>query len=701
MLLYGGVELLFPDQDGELAKWLREHQNLEDMVDFGEPRLAEISPRRGLQSWYGVRKGIGQTVANYPKAPKPRLNTLYWPTGATRWARGFFLATGASKEKIVAQAHAAGNVPLKLTMGEDGMYVQTNMYLLPPRVVARQANAAEALWILPLVDVRYWWQNRSTDDLEVTTSTTWASLFSTLATKLGTSVSMTAPIAAYLQPDPIEFTRRYENAAAMLDAAALSVGKRIVRHLDGTVRALSAEESAIIHDRTNFRGTWQQICGGGDSLPKGSLPATVVTSFRKWRDYALLARGRVYTESQNAPVGTIVAAGTKRTIHSTAFANCTDSDSSPSNTSELNALAVVIGNDAFAWMSRTHDYTFAGVKPWYPSGFDDAVEFAFGYQGPSGKCQAQTRVQSLPHDFGFDLQLSQFADMGAPLSEDEETDRPAGLFEPVMRGKPVEAIAAGERGIVKIWTGRADSKTESDFEVYAYSENGAEQDKFYTVRWIEDDWEIDEVGSTGIVQFTTTEYMAESIPGAAEGTLSWEHGVGVPSGDTVLLYHVNSQFPDVHSGAKGTAIYDVDLSSEEQRAFRIISSQRVAKFAEATISESLCPDADPAPTTVAISGFAVLPCGDEVGAPPTTPTVANIGTIHAGTNGDKVKLRRVNNTMPNPTWEIIAIDKHLVENVVDVTWDGTSKIRQGKVKQYVELCDPTETTTDVVEFEEC
>ena len=140
MLTYGGVPLLLPDADGDLTRWLRQNQDLADMVEFGEPSLGQLSPRRGLLNWYGYRKGIGQTVANYADPPAPRLNTLYWPTGATRWARGYFLATETQKNRITKLAHrASGNSALWLKWGDSDHRrpLTARMYLLPPRVVAR------------------------------------------------------------------------------------------------------------------------------------------------------------------------------------------------------------------------------------------------------------------------------------------------------------------------------------------------------------------------------------------------------------------------------------------------------------------------------------------------------------------------------------------------------------------------------------
>lgn len=488
MLTYGGIPLLLPDSDGELQTWLRQNQDIADGVFHGDTTLADKSPRRGLLAWGGDRKGIGQTVANYAAAPPPRINSLYWPTGATRWARGYFLCTGKNKNKITAQAHSAGgNSPLVLKWGDQDIRtpLTASMWLLPPRPISRVAapydSLDEQLWLLPLVDSRYWWQNRPTADLEISSSTTWADLFSTLGTALGVTVSLpTAVAASYLSPDTYEFTRRFESAALMLDAAALSVGKRIVRRRDGTVRAESnADAQAVI--TANAALPAALMAGGYYHLEAGYRPEKVTTTFRKWRYYRVLQKGQVYTVDKTPEIDTALATSTTKVVHSTMFADYSSDTSPPANTSDLDALAQVISDDFYGWMRSRYDLTLAGAQPWELNGFDDSVVWDFGRQVVGGSADGvrlgQTRVQSVAPDFGFDLQLSQKNTLT--------------LFENVMMGKADSAIANGAIGTISIWTGRAGSKTDSTLNVEAHTEIGdIAAGQWVFVKWTEDDWEI-------------------------------------------------------------------------------------------------------------------------------------------------------------------------------------------------------------------
>lgn len=485
MLTYAGIPLTLPDADGELAYWLRQNLNVADLVEFGSPTLAALSPKRGLLPWLGERKGMGQTFANYAAPPAPRLNTLYWPTGATRWARGYFLATEEQKNKITAQAHAElANAPLSLRWGDssDRPVMSASMYLLPPRAISRDKakhSSSESLWLLPLVDARYWWQFRNVDDLEVDDTTTWATLFSDLSTALDVTVSLpTAADAAYKEPDTYEFTRRFENAAIMLDAAALSIGKRIVRRLDGTVRAESFDDADTVMTE-NKKLDHRTRAGNYCDDEQGYKPAKVLVTFRKWRYYRLLQRGQVYTVDKDPSDTNAIVTGTKKIVHSTFMADCSTDDDSPSNTSDLDALAEKIAADYYGWFGKRHDLTFAGAMPWVPCGYDDSVMWEWGSQGGAATGRlAQTRVQSMPVDFGFDIQLSQ--------------DKAKTLLESPVLGKVDTSISKNNYGTVNVWQGRSDARAESaiSIEAYASATDLTDNTKLVAANWVDDDWEV-------------------------------------------------------------------------------------------------------------------------------------------------------------------------------------------------------------------
>jgi hypothetical protein len=72
------------------------------------PRNWEVTPWDGQRlypdtaQWEKYRVGV--SVPNFPEAPEPKINTLYIPTGATRWAEGYFLMGGKEFRAAVGES---------------------------------------------------------------------------------------------------------------------------------------------------------------------------------------------------------------------------------------------------------------------------------------------------------------------------------------------------------------------------------------------------------------------------------------------------------------------------------------------------------------------------------------------------------------------------------------------------------------------
>jgi hypothetical protein len=456
MLTFAGEPLLFPanlapDPPPDAPKlpwktwnrideWLAYHHDPADISQFGgsDPRIA--SARHACRSRFEQNKGLGLPVVNWPRPPLPRLNTLYWPTGATRWAHGYFLATKATKERIVNKLKSDSNtIAGSLGFGDDldgstdtpTQFI--DMYLLPPRPMS-SVGGNDDLWLLPLVDVRYFWQYLSFGDNAVTTSTTWASLFSTLSTQLGVTVTVDSSVeAAYLKPDPIDFSRRFDNAALLLDAAAWSVGRRIVRNIDGTVVCQS--RSAATAKLNQNRGRKWQLIAGGTITDRCDLPAALIITYRKIKQYLLQSDNKLYTVEKTAPSGALTLSGKKLVIHCAAYADYNTSDVLQ-NTSALGDLATQIKDDYYGWAGTNYDGTFAGIPIWHPCGYDDAIIWRFGSLC-GGNLQAQTRVQSLPGHVWPELNLC--------------SDSTKEIVEPSLMAVANADIAAGDEGLVSLY----------------------------------------------------------------------------------------------------------------------------------------------------------------------------------------------------------------------------------------------------------
>jgi hypothetical protein len=465
MLTFAGEPLLFPGRLGpeskdtpklpfkvwnRLDEWLKYHYDLDDLRLWGgtESRLA--SGRHSRRSRGEINKGIGLPVVNWPDAPPLRLNQLYWPTGATRWACGLFLCTKAVKDKIVAKSYPGStHVAQTLGFGDDldgnplTPVNAVSMYLLTPRPVTKSRlypsedeGDVTDLWLIPLVDERYFWQCRSFGDNTVTTSTSWANLFSTLGTQLGTTISVQSSIeAAYLKPDPIDFSRRFDNAALMADAAAWSVGRRIVRKIDGSV---ICQSSSIANSQLfpNLNTNTTQLAGGDFNIKRGDQPSAITVTFRKIKQYLLQENGKLYTVDKTLTSSLVpTISGTKLVIHCAAYADYNTSDALQNGTA-MGDLAEQIKTDYLSWAGYDYDHTFPGIIDWKPTGYDDAILWKFGALC-DGQIQAQTRVWTLPGNVWPEINLC--------------SDSTKEIVEPRMMAIADADIAAGAEGTVSLY----------------------------------------------------------------------------------------------------------------------------------------------------------------------------------------------------------------------------------------------------------
>lgn len=444
MITFNDQPMLLADPDGAVQRWMDRFLAADDMLVASEA-YSDTSARNNSRAGHTTAVGVGRP--NYPAAPRPRINTLYWPTGATRWACGYFLCTGFVKDKLVQALQTSADIPAILKIGDDsqgGVTLETRMYMLPPRPVSAVPGTNEAekkaqLWLIPLVDVRYHWQFQNLTAMFVTAgSTTWATLISSIANELGESFSAT-PSADYLNPDPEECSRHYSSPAALLDAVAHSCGMRVVRKLDGTVELLdwTASESRY---QSNLGLTYRQIAGGIPGVGPG--PAKVVTVCRKYTNHRPYGDGSCYAyeKTPSAPLVALTATRHK-TILTTAYANFTSGSGTPDNNTKLNTLATKIAADYSAQQKRRFDMTFAGVFKWEPTGYDDHTLWNFGSQRSDGQggCQyeAQTRVQSSPANFGIEEMLHQDVDLE--------------VIAPKQVCKAVSDIPTMDNGTCKVW----------------------------------------------------------------------------------------------------------------------------------------------------------------------------------------------------------------------------------------------------------
>lgn len=419
-LTYAGIGL-HSDAEQQLQEFLNRNQDLADLRDQCEPNefINDRADRKCCQA--------GLPRPQYLDPPPPRLNHLWWPTGAARWARGYFVTNTAGKESIQENT-SHGSTPGEFAFQSGGFYLETSLWLLPPRRITSTVES-DRLWLLPLVDERYWWHYRSVNyTLEF--CDTWLDLYAILEAALGVSIEKDAIASAYLYPDPCELSRPNENLALLLDAVAHSVGHRIVRQLDGTVQSMSWANSLEIYQDENSEGPWWRIAGGEAPQLK-PVPEKVVVSYPKLLIKGCCPEEGQYEQEVNNPSDHPSVIGTRKSIFSTAYAEfCSGS---PSNSSQLSDLATQIAADYYAHFDLAYDMSFVGVKAWKYTAYDDSGHYVLGDEYPKEFPEYATdkeedwpdqpayeteqqsrferrlfhRIQSIQHNFAPNQQLSQ------------------------------------------------------------------------------------------------------------------------------------------------------------------------------------------------------------------------------------------------------------------------------------------------------
>ena len=412
-LSFDGNPLLFDNND-KIQEFLVQYQRTRQ-TDQAVP-ITDVDDRRSSVS----EAKVALPTPNYPPVPALRINQLYWPTGATRWGRIYCLADHVTSGFIEPLVSAAEPKTLKVSFGIGQEF---QMYALP--LIRVSSMESDALWLVPLVDARWTWQYRDVGNITTTELETWTALFTHLATQLGYSFGsdfdIDVPDADYLKPHQVEFLRPYENAATMLEAAAHSVGRRVIFRQDGQVVVTNSDTAKADLDN-NISGPspatpWCQIAGG--DITPNMLPEKVVVTFpdpRGCKDPYVVTNSTI-TTSGKIP-------GTFKTLHSAAFANFESGAETPSNDTELDALAELIAIDWASWEDKRYDHTYVGLKEWTLTGFDDNILYDFGGTqkpdvrvsiDPDGEADGRlevsrdplmtTRITGVPFNFGVSEQI--------------------------------------------------------------------------------------------------------------------------------------------------------------------------------------------------------------------------------------------------------------------------------------------------------
>lgn len=435
------IETLLQDKDGIIDDLIERYHTNELRSLFCQNAAANIN------------RGNDVLIPNYADLPAPKINQLVIPTGATRWSYCLLLADQFIKEAVDA-ASAMGSRPMNLIYGspvgndgELGHIISLTVSILPPRRVSPNLENNNNLWLIPVVDARYWWQFLHTDDLsgdiedaepEPTTQTpnpqiTPDELVDLLAEKLNETILNVGVNTNYKELPTCALTNDKENFPIVMDSIYAHYGQRLVVDIGcwngtgysqvypfaapgGSTRfaAIDGTNSQVVLTNSNNGLIGLQKCtwnvssfdptvspSAGDSPLFFSTPQVVAgyvsNSFPTMGPYACVPYSvtvRTYDETYNTVTSAIISLvyspfQDTNAVWRTKFEENTDIEKPPDE-----RLYQQIARDYYYQFLHQFDYTIAGVQPWQQGYFDDYMVIRQTYNPNTKQYDAWTRVCS-------------------------------------------------------------------------------------------------------------------------------------------------------------------------------------------------------------------------------------------------------------------------------------------------------------------
>ena len=420
-----------PEQEEAKQRSPKRFQVEADLVD----EIQKIIPLHYLQDFALPGEFPGRNLnalarqfqATTLPSPDVHLYDWYYPTGASRWSVFRGLATSSMAQAMLAAT--GGSTPQTFVMFANPLspdnpnyqsqsyMISSPMYMLPPRPLGELGGSFDGLYLITLVDERFYWQFNPTS-VNVNSNSTWASIVQQLAESLNVTINFSTFPSVYTSHPCIDsqFWTNQESAAVILDALAYNLGTVVVRSLDGSYTLqtpLSSQE--IISDNRGPAQSVVRTAGGdifatGNLLPVGDLtqsknsvlPSAVNITFPMFdiandpvphfinTRYASRSSawyeesyGSVYTIPVSIAQGGPNVAGltgvpnVTHCIHSTAkaFFNGEDTiNGQPLNYSGLQQLATQLTQDYYnQQIASALDEVYPGTFAWTPEGIHDII----------------------------------------------------------------------------------------------------------------------------------------------------------------------------------------------------------------------------------------------------------------------------------------------------------------------------------------
>lgn len=400
----------------------QKQQSPPHLMDLLDRLLPNYADRATISADGNLGRNAAALARPWPYAVMPpKVGEFFYPTGASRW--GCFRGLATAEQVKAMYTATAGGTPATFTMRgcpvgqlSATFTVQTNMRMLAATQLGEHGNRYPGLYLVTLVDDRYYWQDSDITLAPISATDTWATLIARAATALTITLTYSTIQAAYGRPEPdSQLWTTAESAATVLDALAANIGRVLIRTLNGTYTLQTPAEAAAIAttNRNAVLNAVGRLAGGdpfdsaspfGGDLGEGrnpSVPSVVRVNYPLYvtgndpvphflnprydseRPTAWYSEsfGSVFAvdipvASGGASVSGVAGVGTV-SVRDTAKALVSGEAQAqilPYNASGLTALAGQVAQDFYA--ARTlapFDERYPGTYVWTPEGLHDIV----------------------------------------------------------------------------------------------------------------------------------------------------------------------------------------------------------------------------------------------------------------------------------------------------------------------------------------
>jgi len=422
MIKIGNTVVGLQDPDGKIDQIVQRFHSTE-LARYFCPSVTTVCQR-----------GSNLLYTNYPELPAPKINQIVVPTGATRWSYGLFLANTSMKNAILAEGNQSGN-GLRVQFSTEDSFrpeveplggrpaISFSLYLYPlnarplsPRfdVGDVSGNAVQDLWLIPMVDRRYWWQFKTVGSLSseaIADSSELFAYFEQVSECFFKIVGLSTAYADYL-PD-ILAENDHENLALAIESTCWHYGLQLVPELNSTSDSprvavdgrqfglISASDSPDYYDN-NMKGyIGLDVSSTGSGGSSGNVGFEFVGAPSVVMGGEFTDAGRQLPAAVKIQSGTNVSSETADSLEIDSKLVLPDTEvvlrlKYKDNSTIPSELARQIASDYYDRFSKFYDWTFAGIQPFQPTALDDCIIFS-QVRSPSGNGYiCQTRVRSWP-----------------------------------------------------------------------------------------------------------------------------------------------------------------------------------------------------------------------------------------------------------------------------------------------------------------